>query len=468
MYRWSLLLMLLVHTVVIHAQPVKKITTEEYIEQYRSIAIHEMYRTGIPASIKLAQGILESGSGNSRLAQEANNHFGIKCHKGWNGESVYEDDDAPNECFRKYADPTTSYLDHSEFLQTRDRYAFLFDFDKTDYKRWAHGLKKAGYATNPKYAPLLIGLIERYNLHQYDLSGPVDEPILATEELEEYPGEEITIYPAGIIEVNRADAVFLQQGQSVATMAETYKLPARKLKKWNDLDLGYTIQPGMHFFLQPKRNKGAIKYHRVAQGETVYAISQQYGIKIDKLYKRNLLMEGQEPAVGQRLFLRGKRDNPPKLQAKAASKAGKKQPKPTMSHPAEAPAEIVATTANPAKVEASDRSTAPLQGTATNEPDNPYATLQDPVTPDNRPADPTASESPGEQEVTGSGNDNRTVRSVEPGDTKDTLRHTVTDGDTLYSLSRTYGIAISQLQEWNQLPDNNIHIGQSIIVGQPK
>ena len=144
---------------------------EAYIKKYKGVAIREMKKHGIPASITLAQGILESGSGKSYLAKEANNHFGIKCHEDWKGKRIYHDDDEKNECFRSYKDPDESFRDHSEFLTTRSRYAFLFEESPTDYKAWAKGLKKAGYATNRKYPQLLIDLIEKYELHKYDLEG---------------------------------------------------------------------------------------------------------------------------------------------------------------------------------------------------------------------------------------------------------------------------------------------------------
>jgi flagellum-specific peptidoglycan hydrolase FlgJ len=150
------------------AQNVAKTTTEQYIQQYKDVAIAEMKRSRIPASITLAQGILESGNGNSRLATEANNHFGIKCKKEWTGRTLYEDDDAPQECFRAYPTAEDSYRDHSDFLMKSSRYAFLFDLTPTDYKGWAEGLKKAGYATNPNYPQLLINFIEKHNLQQYD------------------------------------------------------------------------------------------------------------------------------------------------------------------------------------------------------------------------------------------------------------------------------------------------------------
>src|SRR5690606_39129704 len=147
--------------------PQRTLNTEEYIRIYSSLAVEEMERSGVPASITLAQGILESGNGNSRLAREGNNHFGIKCGSGWNGRKTYKDDDHRNECFRAYPSVKASFRDHSEFLK-RPRYAFLFDLKPTDYKGWAHGLKKAGYATNPRYPQLLINLIERYELYYFD------------------------------------------------------------------------------------------------------------------------------------------------------------------------------------------------------------------------------------------------------------------------------------------------------------
>ena len=145
--------------------------TESYIQRYSSIAVEEMDRYNIPASITLAQGILESGNGESYLAVEGNNHFGIKCHDNWSGEIIIEDDDQKNECFRKYFKASDSYRDHSLFLTERDRYSFLFEYKKTNYKKWAKGLKKAGYATNPEYSKLLINLIERYNLSRFDQEG---------------------------------------------------------------------------------------------------------------------------------------------------------------------------------------------------------------------------------------------------------------------------------------------------------
>lgn len=466
MYRWALLIVLLSWSTLSWTQPVRKLTTEEYIAQYKDIAIHEMHRTGIPASIKLAQGILESGSGNSRLATEANNHFGIKCHRGWTGEAVYEDDDAPDECFRKYTDPTTSYLDHSEFLMTRDRYAFLFDFDKTDYKRWAHGLKKAGYATNPKYAPLLIGLIERYNLHQYDLAGPVQNPIAQVEEEEPSEEEKIPIYPAGIMEVNRADVVYLQHGQTVASLAENYNLPERKLRKWNDIDLGFTVKPGMYFYLQPKRNRGPIRYHRVAEGETMYAISQRYGIKVDKLYKRNEMEMGQQPAAGQRLYLRGRRDNPPKLRPPQPVVKKKPQENADKEKPVTASQSSPEENVPPVKPATQEKTPAVTPKYAYHEQGsdsaNPYEEATKPPMRDELALQEKATV-PTSAPETENNNEENAKTNLDQHQI-----HVVQDEETLYALSKQYGVSVEQIQEWNDLTDNTIQIGQELIIYTPQ
>ncbi|MFN9109836.1 MAG: glycoside hydrolase family 73 protein, partial [Bacteroidota bacterium] len=166
MKKISILFFFFIFTTHLIAQ---KITIEEYVNTYKDIAMKEMVRSGVPASITLAQGILETENGNSALVKKSNNHFGIKCKETWTGPSVSHDDDAPQECFRKYENAIASYIDHSDFLRTRKHYHFLFDLDPLDYKAWAYGLKKAGYATNPKYPQILIKYIETYNLHDYSL-----------------------------------------------------------------------------------------------------------------------------------------------------------------------------------------------------------------------------------------------------------------------------------------------------------
>jgi LysM repeat protein len=274
----------------------EKITTVEYIETYKSVAIQEMNMYGIPASITLAQGILESGSGNSHLAIEANNHFGIKCHRDWEGRKVYHDDDEKNECFRAYKDPNESFRDHSLFLKDRSRYAFLFEEDRTDYKAWAKGLKKAGYATNPKYPKLLINLIETHNLHQYDLKQSEEEDYFELD------------LSSAIIQTssNKVKFIVAGEGDSFESIASQTENKPADLLEYNELNYDDKLKAGDKVYLQPKKRKAArsFKTHTVAPGETMYFIAQKYAVKLKYLYKRNELKIGYQPKAGEILELR--------------------------------------------------------------------------------------------------------------------------------------------------------------------
>ncbi|MCF8331438.1 MAG: glucosaminidase domain-containing protein [Bacteroidales bacterium] len=311
----------------------KKITPAEYIEKYKVIAIKKRLEYKIPASITLAQGLLESGNGNSPLAVNANNHFGIKCHKGWTGKTYHQDDDAKDECFRKYDNPAESFEDHSLFLTTRSRYNFLFNYDVTEYKKWAKGLKKAGYATNPSYAHLLIDLIERYDLHTYDTmtiseakkgnKKSVSHEIIAGnanirqeinhENKNQFaevkdPGEaKVGTNELMVKRKNRIKYVIARKGDNPDVIAEELDMWTWQIRKYNELDGKRTIDAGDIVYLQPKRRKGSEKYHTVQEGETMYEISQKYGIKLKHIYKKNHMEEGTEPNVGQKLWLRRKK-----------------------------------------------------------------------------------------------------------------------------------------------------------------
>jgi len=270
---------------------------EEYIKKYKQVAIREMKLHGVPASITLAQGILESGSGNSYLATKANNHFGIKCHQDWDGKRVYKDDDKKNECFRAYRDPDESFRDHSLFLKNRSRYAFLFEESPTDYKAWAKGLKKAGYATNKKYPELLIDLIERYKLHQYDLEGYNAKP----------HGEEKEIAVSLInVSTNNVDYVEVGEGESLESISAKTQVRVKKLLKYNDLEWDAVIKKGDRIYTQPKRRKAAreFQYHKVEAGETMHSISQKFGVRLERLYDMNSMRVGEQPKVGITLYLR--------------------------------------------------------------------------------------------------------------------------------------------------------------------
>tara|TARA_B100000963_G_scaffold356145_1_gene375684 strand:+ start:402 stop:1298 length:897 start_codon:yes stop_codon:yes gene_type:complete len=271
-------------------------TSEDYIRKYHKIAIDEMHSYGIPASITLAQGILESGNGNSDLAHKSKNHFGIKCHKNWSGRKVYHDDDAKNECFRKYRKVSDSYRDHSEFLKNRDRYAFLFDYKMTDYTAWAKGLKKAGYATHPEYAEKLINLIERFDLAQYDRASKsgkrkVKKP-KRRDRKEIYKSE------------NGLKFVLAETGDNYDIISSELSLWMWELLSFNDCEKDQQLAKGEVVYLEMKKKKAKSEYHIVKEGETLHFISQLYGIKLASLQFKNRLKKNQNIQVGQKLFLR--------------------------------------------------------------------------------------------------------------------------------------------------------------------
>ncbi len=292
--KWSLLLAFFLplgH--VLQAQSRSK-QYEEYIKKYRDIAVEEMERYHIPASITLAQGLLESGAGQGTLARKSNNHFGIKCGGDWRGKSVKHDDDARDECFRVYKNAADSYRDHSKFLAGRPRYASLFKLDMTDYKGWAHGLKKAGYATNPRYAYQLIDIIERYDLYKYDKKGGLKW-------MKENPNPHQPYLANGLV------YVIGRSGDTWKSLSKEFDISKRKLRKYNDLYKDYVIQDGDILYLE-KKNRKAQKgniVHVLRHGESMYSISQKYGIRLKRLYKMNKMKpEDDAPAVGTIMRLR--------------------------------------------------------------------------------------------------------------------------------------------------------------------
>ncbi len=288
----------------------------EYIDTYKEIAISQQRDYGIPASITLAQGILESGDGNSSLARKANNHFGIKCHKDWKGESMYHDDDRPNECFRSYKDASQSFIDHSEFLCTHQRYAFLFKYGTTDYKSWAKGLKQAGYATSKTYADRLIQIIEENNLHRFDKSvQPATTPEKQTEiavktnNFIEVDVNDMEISPFGNIKTNnRTDYVEALPGDNIDKVATRYELEPWQLRMFNELDANAKLKVGQRLYISRKQSKAEKQYktHTVKKGETMHDIAQQYAIRLKALYKLNLMEEGTQPKEGDTIQLRKK------------------------------------------------------------------------------------------------------------------------------------------------------------------
>lgn len=271
--------------------------TLDYIERYKDIAIGEMKSFGIPASITLAQGILESGNGLSELAQKSNNHFGIKCHLEWKGKKTYHDDDKKGECFRVYDSPEESFIDHSKFLAERSRYSFLFEYKPTDYRSWAKGLKKAGYATNKKYPQLLIDLIERYDLHKYDLA---KEEVLVSRESAIIQASDISL------SANKVKYIVAAAGDTYESIGLETEKTVDEILKYNEISYDTPLREGQLLYLQTKRKKGSkdVPTYKVQSGQDMYWVSQKFAIRLDRLYKLNNMPAGTQAKVGQVLKLR--------------------------------------------------------------------------------------------------------------------------------------------------------------------
>ena len=293
MKKLKLFLILIISCLTLQAQTRNK-QYEDYIKKYRELAVEEMKKYHIPASITLAQGLLESGAGQSTLARKSNNHFGIKCGSDWTGKTVSHDDDARGECFRAYKHPKDSYEDHSKFLAGRPRYASLFKLKITDYQGWARGLKKAGYATNPRYADQLIGIIELYELHKYDEKNYLKW-------IKKNPNPHQTYIANDLL------YIVVRAGDSWKSISQEFDISQKKLRKYNDLYKGYALQVGDILYLEKKNKKADKEYivHVLRAGESMYSISQKYGIRLKNLYKLNK-MDADDPApeVGAILRLR--------------------------------------------------------------------------------------------------------------------------------------------------------------------
>ncbi len=327
----------------------------QYIETYAPLAIKEMNRTGFPASIKIAQGIHESGAGKSNLVSRSNNHFGIKCKSTWDGDKVYHDDDAAGECFRAYESAEDSYTDHSNYLKSQTRYSFLFEYDPDDHVSWAWGLKKAGYATSPVYAETIIKYVETYQLNELNQFVEVDEeeidlteyfsmvrnnlpvsnavstptvaptstsksvPSKAFEEVEEKIRANKTkksngLYPSGVFKINGSKVVYAEEGTSVLSLAKKYKVQASSILLFNELPKRTTLlKKDQLVYLQRKKKTGKKSFHRVKPGETLVDISQAEGVQLASLLKLNKLKPGQLPKPGQKISLKDPMSKRPQL-----------------------------------------------------------------------------------------------------------------------------------------------------------
>lgn len=399
---------------------------EAYIEQYNEAAIKEMTDYGIPASITLAQGLLESAAGTSTLATIANNHFGIKCGDDWEGETYFKVDDdldrngnLRRSCFRKYESAEESFADHSEFLagqRKEQRYGFLFTkLGPTDYKNWARGLQSAGYATAKDYADNLIALIERYDLHQYDLENDRNND----EQREE--DEDIS---DRILFVNDVSFVHSRKNESLQSIAEQFDASPEDLVIYNDSRYRATekLENGVIVFLEEKKIQweGTEKYHTVEASETMFYIAQQYGIKLSSLLSRNGLRKGQEPEEGERIYLRILTQKPGDL-----------------------------------RIRTDDRQE---PGTRTNtrtrpDPASNNDELDFEITPDsdNRQAENSRRNDPNDQDEEVTNNDHDGY-------------HLVKRGDTLYSISRKYNTTVDKIKRLNNLRSDAIHTGEWIKI----
>ncbi|HEY6503997.1 MAG TPA: glucosaminidase domain-containing protein [Chitinophagaceae bacterium] len=392
-----------------------------YINTYKDIAIAEMERTGVPASIKLAQGIHETMAGTSDLVTRSNNHFGIKCKANWTGESVSHDDDLRGECFRKYDSPAESYRDHSDFLKKSQRYASLFKLDPLDYSAWAYGLKKAGYATNPKYPQVIIKLVEDYDLQNYTLIAlgrkPATEEILAktTEvknEKEVIPAVAVTepqenavstkpakaiittpLYPAGEFKLNDTRVVYAKGGMSFLSIAQQYNVPLARIFEFNDMKESETLLKDQLIYLQRKRKTGNNEFHIVKPGETLHGIAQEEGIRMESLLEYNQLQNNMKPAVGQQLYLRAK-----------------------------APARPLLATGE----------------TMLNDDEIAFAKTNNAIV---------------QEEAV-----------LAPGRTMGQVIHTVQSKETVYSISKKYNVSMEDIAGWNQLSSYELKTGQQLKI----
>jgi len=369
-------------------------STREYIDSFKSLAMQEMRMHGVPASITLGQGVLESASGNSKLAKNCNNHFGIKCRSNWTGTFCLADDDAKDECFRGYPSVYESYRDHSLFLKNSKRYFPLFELSATDYKGWATGLREAGYATNPSYANILIGVIEKYHLGQFDSMVVMgDDYVIPSNDNTNNSSNSGNSPLAGVSEVNGIQAIIAKPGETPEALAARYNMGVWQIYKYNDIEKGQMLNPGEIIYLKPKRRRSTETNHLVKPGESMREISQQYGVKVKHLYKLNRLEPGEEVQPGEVLNLRSKRSNPPTTLIPGSDTASKMQ---------------------------------------TAKPIDYRKFMSNDVSP-----------------VT--------------GQMQDTY-HFVKSGETLYSISKSYGVTVEQIRFWNSLSTNQINVGQRLKV----
>jgi LysM repeat protein len=435
--------------------------TIQYIEHYKDIAESEMIRTGVPAAISLAQGILESQSGQGWLVEHSHNHFGVKCKSDWTGPTISYDDDRKNECFRSYLTDDSSWRDHSDFLMNNPRYAFLFNLDPSDYKAWATGLKSAGYATDRRYADRLIQTIERYHLEQYtdkvvamgkgqpqrDFATMLDRKIEADRRARGIQPTEPAAtstpavaqqntsgYPRGVFRINGKRVVYLRAGTQLISVAETYHVRLSRLVSYNELQ-GDVLKQDQLVYLQKKATRGASPVHQVTAGETPGTVAQKEGIQLKWLRRFNRLSKDQQLRAGTNLYLEGYAPSGESGVSQSAPEAKK---------------------GFFARLFSRRSAAAPVarsQSAGTTTAARPLA-VYPPQSAD------TASEA---QVSLSSGSTPQTARPAADEATQ-TATYQVEKGDTLYGISRKYNVPVASLQKWNGIEGNNIRVGQKLII----
>lgn len=481
-------------------------TQLDYIKTYKDAAVMEMNQGGIPASIILAQGLIESAAGQSELAQQANNHFGIKCAGSWTGRTFYKQDDDRDadgkpikSCFRVYTDVAEGFRDHGEFLRDpkkHNRYGFLFNLDKTDYKSWARGLQSAGYATSPTYSTQLIGIIERFKIYDYDRpnasagvlpipgtnptsvggtnpgngNSPAPDPI----------NPNVPVIPPAqrIGRVNDVKVVLTRPGETLDDIAKLYRLNTLKVADYNDR--GYTpgirLPENTRIFIQAKRERwrGRAKEHFVRDNQTMFEISQLYGVQLGKLLNHNGLRNGQEPASGERISLKGVRRKGNNVTLRDPNLVAGTIIGTTTTYPTSTTTPVVQPPKPGKTTMVNDDELFEIEGNQTSVPPTPKPQTAPPVaTPTMPTVKPSTSDVPYPSDPMpqpGNSGVQPPVYNPPTGVTPSPVPvgngyHMVVKGDTLYNISRKYNLSLAQLKRLNNMTtDEGIRIGQTLRV----
>ena len=458
-------------------------TQQDYIKTYKDAAVMEMNRGGIPASIILAQGLIESAAGQSDLAQNANNHFGIKCAGGWTGRTFYKQDDDRDadgkpikSCFRVYNSVFEGFHDHGEFLRDPkkyNRYGFLFNLDKTDYKSWARGLQSAGYATSQTYATQLIGIIERFKIYEYDrpnaTAGVQPDPATpkptgpngATPPDPINPNVPVVPPAQRIGRVNDVKVVLTRPGETLDDIAKLYRLNTLKVADYNDRGHtpGLKLKENTRIFIQAKRERwrGRANEHFVRDDQMMFDISQLYGIQLKKLLDRNGLSNGQEPASGEKIMLKGARRKGDNVVLRDASNVVGKPANPNPTIPVAQPPNPGKNTVNDDELFEINGNQSTTQPPATKPAPTPSFPGTKPATSDvPYPSDPIPQP--------GNGGMQPAPTVTPPAQPAAAGYHLVVKGDTLFNVSRKYNLSVERLKQMNNMTDNNIRLGQTLRV----